>query len=121
VDALGAPAWARGADLSTAAARHARHDELDERLATWAAAHGSDAVVEHVRAAAVPVARTIAIPEMYDEPQLVARGWYEPHDNRVTGVRRYPGWPMRFSFAEGAHRCGPPTLGEHNAAVLSER
>jgi crotonobetainyl-CoA:carnitine CoA-transferase CaiB-like acyl-CoA transferase len=121
VDALGAPAWARDMQLSTMSGRRDRHDELDVRLAAWAAERDSDAVVEQVRAAGVPVARTLAIPEMYDEPQLVARGWYEPHDNRITGTRRYPGWPMRFSFAEHGHRWGPPTLGEHNAAVLSER
>ena len=43
-----------------------------------------------------------------------------PLDHAKTGVRRYPGWPMRFSFAEAHHRRGAPTLGQHNREILTE-
>ena len=59
-------------------------------------------------------------PDMYDDPQLVARGFFVPLEHAKTGVRQYPGWPMRFSFARESHRLGPPTLGQHNAEVLTE-
>jgi crotonobetainyl-CoA:carnitine CoA-transferase CaiB-like acyl-CoA transferase len=57
---------------------------------------------------------------MYDDPQLHARDWYVPLQNAKTGVRRYPAWPVQFSFTKVAHRFGPPTLGQHNAEVLAE-
>jgi crotonobetainyl-CoA:carnitine CoA-transferase CaiB-like acyl-CoA transferase len=62
----------------------------------------------------------LQVPVMYDDPQLVARGYYEALDHAKTGVRRYPGWPMRFSFADAHHRRGAPTLGQHNREILTE-
>ena len=58
---------------------------------------------------------------MYGEPQLEARDYYQTLDHPVTGKRRYPGWPMQFSFAgRELHPSGTPTLGEHNASVLRD-
>jgi crotonobetainyl-CoA:carnitine CoA-transferase CaiB-like acyl-CoA transferase len=99
--------------------RHARHDELDERIGAWTRRLSADDVVAALRPLGLPVARVITTPAMYDEPQLVARGYYQALDNAKTGTRRYPGWPMRFSFAANHHRFGPPTLGQHNEEVLA--
>lgn len=56
---------------------------------------------------------------MYDDPQLAARGYYQTLDHPVTGERRYPGWPMRFSFIEGdVYLRGAPTLGQDNDEIL---
>jgi crotonobetainyl-CoA:carnitine CoA-transferase CaiB-like acyl-CoA transferase len=57
---------------------------------------------------------------MYDDPQLVARGYYQELGHARTGNRRYPGWPVQFSFASEHHRRGAPTLGEHNHEILTE-
>ena len=76
--------------------------------------------VGRLREFGLPVGKVLRAPDMYDDPQLNAREWYIPLENAKTGVRRYPGWPMRFSFAKASHRFGPPTLGQHNAEVLAE-
>ena len=56
---------------------------------------------------------------MHGEPQLNARNYYVPLDHPLTGVRRYPGWPMQFSFDGPQQRFGPPTLGQDNAEILA--
>ena len=49
----------------------------------------------------------------------MARRFYQTLDHAVTGKRRYPVWPMRFSFTgEDVHPSGAPTLGQHNDEVL---
>ena len=57
---------------------------------------------------------------MSSDPQLVARGFYQPLDHALTGVRSYPGWPMQLSFLPAHHRRGAPTLGQHNEEILAE-
>src|SRR5262249_10116648 len=53
---LGQPAWAADQELSTAAGRRARHDEIDEHLAAWCAQRTRDEIVESLWGAGVPVA-----------------------------------------------------------------
>ena len=119
-DAIGRTDWANDPFLATVDGRHERHDELDAGIAEWASAQAPDEVVDLLRPLGIPVAKVLAVPRMYDDPQLVARGYYVPLDHEKTGVRRYPGWPMRFSFTDVQHRFGAPTLGQHNREVLRE-
>jgi crotonobetainyl-CoA:carnitine CoA-transferase CaiB-like acyl-CoA transferase len=57
---------------------------------------------------------------MSTDEQLTARGFYQRLDHALTGVRSYPGWPMRWSFLAKHHRRGAPTLGQHNREILVE-
>jgi crotonobetainyl-CoA:carnitine CoA-transferase CaiB-like acyl-CoA transferase len=66
----------------------------------------------------VPVARQVRVDRLYDQPQLIARDYYQALDALKTGTRRYPGWPMQFSFLDRPHRFGPPSLGQHNREIL---
>jgi len=110
--------WRADRGLATAAGRHARHDELDDGLAAWTSGRPVGETVAALVAAGVPAARVLSVPWMFDDPQLTAREYYVTLDHPRTGPRRYPGWPMQFSFAEAAQRFGAPTLGQDNAAVL---
>ena len=117
--ALDRPAWASDRALAGATARLARSDAIDRGLRTWTAELDASEVVERLRAQGVPAAQVLTTPRMYGEPQLEARGFYQTLDHPVTGKRRYPVWPMRFSFAPGdVHPSGAPTLGQHNEEVL---
>ena len=112
---------AAGVDLAGApdGADEARHDEIDELLRSWTSTRPADDVVAELRALGVPAARAIVSSEMYDQPQLEARGFYSRVDHPVSGPRRYPGWPMRFDPGPGDHHRLPcPTLGQHNDEVL---
>jgi len=119
LDALDRPLWATE-EFATLAGRLRYHDDLDELLGDWFAACDHDDAIARLRAHGLPVGAVLRAPDMYDDPQLVARGYYVALDNAKTGIRRYPGWPMQFSFARAQHRFGAPTLGQHNAEVLAE-
>jgi len=119
VDALDRPLWVTD-DLATAAGRLANHDDLDQLVGEWFATLSAREAVGRLRSTGVPVGRMLRAPDMYDDPQLQAREFFVPLDNPKTGERRYPAWPVRFSFARAPHRFGPPTLGQHNVEVLDE-
>jgi crotonobetainyl-CoA:carnitine CoA-transferase CaiB-like acyl-CoA transferase len=119
LEALDRPLWATE-EFATLAGRQRHHDDLDDLLGEWIAGHDAADVVARLREHGVPVGQVLRAPAMYDEPQLLARGYYVPLANAKTGVRRYPAWPVQFSFARSAHRFGAPTLGQHNAEVLAE-
>jgi crotonobetainyl-CoA:carnitine CoA-transferase CaiB-like acyl-CoA transferase len=117
---VGRHEWVGDESLTTAAGRRDRHDELDAGLTEWAATRSPDEIVAILRPRGIPVAKVLQVPAMGGDPQLVARGFYQPLDHALTGVRQYPGWPMQLSFLRAHHRRGAPTLGEHNEEILTE-
>lgn len=108
-------------DLNTSAARRSRHDEIDKALQTWMASQDADAVVEQLRQASIPAARALTAAEFNEDPQLIDRAYYQQLTHSLSGKRKFPGYPVRFSFdssADGPHRSPAPTLGQHNAEIL---
>ncbi len=108
----------------TLAERHSRHDELDQRIGEWSHTCTPAEVVDRLRPHRIAVAPVLTVAGMYDEPQLQARGYYQALENVKTGARRYPGWPMQFTFGTRRvehHRFGPPTLGGDNDDILWRR
>jgi len=118
--AIGRAEWAVDTALATLEGRHARHDELDEGIAAWTRDRTPDEVIAALRPSGIPVATVLAVPRMYHDPQLNARGYFVELDHAIAGQRRYPGWPMRFSFTDVQHHRGAPTLGQHNREILTE-
>jgi crotonobetainyl-CoA:carnitine CoA-transferase CaiB-like acyl-CoA transferase len=56
-----------------------------------------------------------------DDPQLRARGFFEPLDHALVGRHDYPTFPMRLSAGPHTWWRGPaPTLGQHTDEVLRE-
>ncbi|MBM3671813.1 MAG: CoA transferase [Actinobacteria bacterium] len=119
-NALDHAEWASDDALRKLDGRHARHDDLDAGIAAWTASRSPAEVVGALRPLGIPVAHVIAVPRMYHDPQLNAREWFVELDHAIAGPRRYPGWPMRFSFTDAHHRFGAPTLGQHNREILEE-
>jgi crotonobetainyl-CoA:carnitine CoA-transferase CaiB-like acyl-CoA transferase len=117
---LGRDDWAADARLATLDGRRNRHDELDAGIAEWTATRAATDVIDALRASGVAVGRLLQVPRMFDDPQLVERGYYVELDHERTGTRRYPGWPMRFSSGWRQHRRGAPTLGQHNDEILGD-
>ncbi|MET0902560.1 MAG: CoA transferase [Acidimicrobiales bacterium] len=118
-EALGLPAWAMDPDLTTAAGRRARHDELDRELSRWCGERSGDEIVERLWDAGVPVGKVIQPHDQATLPQLESRGFFESVDRPVSGTARHGTLPIRFSRGpDRFHRSPAPELGEHNDEVL---
>ncbi len=95
------------------------HDAFDELVAAWTRTQRPDAIVETLRAQNIPAERVITGDQMYEIAQLDARGYYQELEHPISGVLRYPGWPLRIiGGPERHHRTAPPTLGQHNDEIL---
>ena len=89
--------------------------ELESVLQRRSGAHWLQRLAE----AGVPAAPVNTIADLFDDPQVAARGMLLP----VAGLPRFlvPGSPLKFAGAAAeAERPPAPKLGEHTASVLAE-
>jgi crotonobetainyl-CoA:carnitine CoA-transferase CaiB-like acyl-CoA transferase len=117
--AVDQPAWCRDARLATAAGRRRHHDLLDAELGAWCASRSRSDAVAALTAAGVPAAAVVLPPEVVDNEQLRARGFFEELDHPLSGRDQYGGLPYgRPDAGDRWWRSHPPLLGEHNREVL---
>jgi crotonobetainyl-CoA:carnitine CoA-transferase CaiB-like acyl-CoA transferase len=95
------------------------HDVFDEAVASWTRTLQPSDVVDILTAQGVPAEQVLTADRMYELPQLDAREFYQEFEHPITGVHRYPGWPLRITPGPASHhRLPSPTLGQHNDEVL---
>jgi crotonobetainyl-CoA:carnitine CoA-transferase CaiB-like acyl-CoA transferase len=90
-------------------------------LGEWLAAQDLDAVVDTLASAGIPAAAVVSPSLVTENPQLRHRCFFERLEHPRTGEGLYPTPP--FAPLDGENRWlrrPPPTLGEHNAEVLTE-
>ena len=116
---LGDPAWAAAPALAPHHGRRAAHDLLDRELSAWFAGRDRDDVVDQLAAAGVPAAPVVLPPDVVDNEQLRARGFFETLDHPHTGPTEYAGLPFaRLRGVDRWCRRPAPALGQHNDEVL---
>ena len=120
VDVIGRPELLDDNRFGTAEQRLSNHDAFDDVLAEWTRTQSPEEIVDALSARGVPAERLMTAGRMYDVAQLDARGYYEELVHPLTGPHRFPGWPFRITPGPlRHHRTAPPTLGQHNAEVLT--
>ncbi len=90
-------------------------------LGEWLAAQDVETAVEVLASAGIPAAVVVSPSLVIENPQLRHRGFFERLEHPRTGDGLYPTPP--FAPLDGGQRWlhrPPPTLGEHNAEVLTE-
>jgi crotonobetainyl-CoA:carnitine CoA-transferase CaiB-like acyl-CoA transferase len=71
-----------------------------------------------IGAAGVPAGAVFDTVELMADPSLAERGIMQTLEHPTTGSLKMPAWPVRFDGVTA--RVKPsPTLGQHNADVLS--
>lgn len=119
-EVLGDPELASDPRYTTNAARVANRDRLvpylEQRLATRPSAHW----LAELERATVPCAPVNRIDQVFDDPQVQARGMRielpHPTAGHVPGVAN----PVHFSATPVQYTHAAPGLGEHTGAVLGE-
>lgn len=115
------PDWAQAPELATAAGRRAAHDEIDARLSVYCVEHDAVALAEMLCNAGVPAAYVVPPAEALDNPQFISRGFAQPIEHPILGLRVIPGMPVRLSDRRSPWFTRPaPTLGQHNDEVLRD-
>jgi len=106
----------------TDAQRNALSELTDgTELGEWLAVQDLEAVVDALAGAGIPAAAVVSPSLVTENPQLRHRGFFERLEHPRTGAGLYPTPPFApLDGAQGWLQRPPPTLGEHNAEVLTE-
>ena len=118
---LGRPALAADPRFADAAARDARHDDLDAILSDWTRGRSKFEAARLLQEAGVPAAPVLAANEILADEQLDARGFFDPVEIPDFGdapIERY--FSPRVDGAGVGARGRAPKLGEHTDEVLRE-
>ena len=111
-----------GADarFATNALRVANYDALKARLDPAFASRTRADWTARLVAHGVPCGGVRAIDEVFADPQTVHREMVATVPHATLGQVKVTGVPVKLSETPGSVRTGPPTLGQHTAAILDE-
>ena len=106
----------RFADL---AGRLEHVDELEGIVADWTRDKDAESITIRLQTEGIPCAPVLKTREVMGNPQLDARGFFEPVDHPDTGTYLHPGAPWRLSGIPARIRTPSPGIGQHSFQVLS--
>ncbi|MEK9721216.1 MAG: CaiB/BaiF CoA-transferase family protein, partial [Quisquiliibacterium sp.] len=92
--------------------------ELIPLLAHMVASRPSAQWIEQLEAANVPCGPINDLAQVFQNPQVVARGLRVDLEREDAGPVKLVGSPMRFSATPVSYKLPPPRLGEHSREVL---
>lgn len=117
---LGHAEWATDERFATNAQRVRNITVLSALLRTEFVQRTRADLIASLDAAGVPCGAINTVPEVFEDPQVKARGMlqYVPHPSGVQVPQVVS--PMRFADAQLQQRAAPPLLGQHSSEVLIE-
>jgi crotonobetainyl-CoA:carnitine CoA-transferase CaiB-like acyl-CoA transferase len=120
VKAMGAPALVR--EFPTMAARIARRDEVDAAVARWVVALDAGDALSRLDAAEVPCSRVASVRDIFEDPQIRARGNILELPSPLGGLLHMAGVIPRLTATPGEVRhAGPLEIGSDNEEVYCGR
>jgi crotonobetainyl-CoA:carnitine CoA-transferase CaiB-like acyl-CoA transferase len=120
-EAAGCPQLAGDARFATNGKRVENRAELTRLLQEIFARRPTREWLGLLEAAGVPNGPINDVAQVFEEPQVRARGVRVELDHPVAGKLPTVASPMRFSGTPLEHRLAPPLLGEHTEEILRER
>lgn len=106
--------------FETNALRLANYDTLKPRLEAVFATRPRAVWTARLLEAGVPCGAVRSVEEVFQDPQTAAREMVVSVPHATLGSVKVTGVPVKLSETPGSVRTGPPTLGQHTAAVLTE-
>ena len=117
-EAAGCPELARDPRFSTNGKRVENRVELTRLLGEVFRKRSKREWLELLEAAGVPNGPINDVAQVFEEPQVKARGVRLELEHAAAGALPSVASPMRFSETPIEYRRGPPVLGEHTEEVL---
>jgi crotonobetainyl-CoA:carnitine CoA-transferase CaiB-like acyl-CoA transferase len=100
------------------AERLAHQDELDEIINAWTELDDTTELMRELQSAGVPAMAVMTDSELFEDPHLLARGYFADIDHRDAGRYRQPGPIWRSRRRRPTVRMPTYCLGEHNREIL---
>ncbi len=112
------PEWETDARFADPLNRHQHQDELDALLTEWTVQRNHREVMAVLQEAGVPAGAVLKVPELFEDPQYAARGYFPQVTHPEAGTFPTLGVWAKFSKNPGYITRGGPMLGEHNEQVF---
>jgi crotonobetainyl-CoA:carnitine CoA-transferase CaiB-like acyl-CoA transferase len=96
------------------------HEITGPDVAAWTATRTRAEVSAQLQAVGIEAVPVNDFGDLHDDPQLAARGHFEPHTNPFLGAGLYERNGFRLSDAPSGYTGAGPTLGQDNEWVLGE-
>ena len=117
---LGRPELSSDPRFDTAARRHIHRKELRAILVELVKPWKRKALMDELGAAGVMAGSLNTVSQVFDDPQVQARGMAQPLPSPRYPDQKVVASPMRFSATPVRYELPPPGLGEHTDEVLHE-
>lgn len=118
--AMGDPEWTRDSALATVLGRYRRQEEIDGHLTEWTRDRDHIQIMHLLQANGVPAAPVNDQGELFADPQMRSRGYFEELTQPATGTHLYPGMMWKMAETPNRIRFPSPMLGEHNEWAYKE-
>ena len=112
------PELARDDRFADVVSRYRHQNELDEIVSDWTRERSHREAAAALQAAGVAASPVLTIPELFDDPHLAERGFFEEVTHRDAGTWTMDGPAWRFDLTPAHTRLPAPCFGEHNDYVL---
>ncbi len=117
---MGNPEWTRDPKFGDVVSRWKNQNELDKLIEQWTMRNSDFAIMHMLQRAGVPAGAVMDTRDIYFDPHLEERGFFEWADHPEAGRFRYPGAVAKFSETPVGIRYAAPCLGQHNEYVYKK-
>ena len=118
--AMGRPELAADPAYEGNLARQRRHDHLDGVISDWTRTQDPAEATRLLQEHGVPAGTCANDRDVYESPQLEARGFFHWKEHAECGRHRYPGHSFKYSATPLRFDTAAPTLGQHNDLVYRQ-
>ena len=119
-DVLGDVGWSGDPRFATFLGRKAHEDELDRLVAEWTRDYHAEQVMTMLQAAGVPAGVVQSSADLWQDPQVRHRGFFQWLEHSECGPMPYDGLSFTMSRTPGSLRMPHACVGEHNEFILKE-
>lgn len=116
--ALGSPDWTKDEKFASFQGRKQNEEELDKLIEQWTIGFTPEEVMALLQDAGVPAGVVKTNKELFEDPQLEHRGYFQQVAHSEIGPCYQQGWPVKLSESPISIRPAP-CLGEHNEYVYT--
>jgi len=118
---MGKPELATNPRFSGSLNRWKNQDELEGIISDWTRQHTHYEVMEKLQKAGIAAGPLLTMPELFEDPHLKERGFFEMVSHPEAGTHPYESSPIRLGpSGDKTIRTPSPCLGEHNEYVYKE-
>lgn len=121
VKLMGNPEWAQGEKCKDEFVRAENADELQPLIEEWMLQHTRDEIYHRGQSFSCPVGAVNSAADVFNSPQMNARGFFVEIDHPEAGKLRYPSAPYKLSETPWQVSRAASLLGEHNLEVYCGR